>query len=115
MVSAAEIAQTGSYAYLIIDQKMVDASSVIAGYINSGYTVQGDTYEALAQALDMDAEAFAQTMNDWNAAVGAGEDAQFGRTSFAQPLDTAPFYAIKIAPRYPSYHGRPEDRTPRPR
>lgn len=98
VVSAAEIAQTGSYAYLIIDQKMVDASSVIVGYINSGYTVQGDTYEALAQALDMDAEAFAQTMNDWNAAVAAGEDAQFGRTSFAQPLDTAPFYAIKIAP-----------------
>ena len=49
-VSAAEIAQTGGYAWLVIDQKMVDASSVIAGYIKNGYTVQGDTYEALAEA-----------------------------------------------------------------
>ena len=98
VVSAAEIAQSGSYAYLIIDQKMVDASSVIAGYISKGYTTEGDSYEALAQALDMDEAAFAQTMIEWNAAVAAGKDEAFGRTSFAQPLDTAPYYAIKIAP-----------------
>ena len=37
VVSAAEIAQPGSYSWLIVDQKMVDASSVIAGYIKKGY------------------------------------------------------------------------------
>lgn len=96
VVSAAEIAQTGSYSWLIVDQKMVDASSVIAGYITKGFTTSGDTYEALAEAVGMPAEAFAATMNDWNAKVEAKADADFGRTSFAKPLDTAPFYAIKV-------------------
>lgn len=97
-VSAAELAQTGGSAYLIVDQKMVDASSVIAGYITKGYTTQGDTYADLAKALGMPEDALTATMEKWNAAVAAGVDEEFGRTSFANPLDTAPFYAIKIAP-----------------
>ena len=35
-------------------------------------------------------------MNDWNEKVAAKSDPDFGRTSFANPLDTAPFYAIKV-------------------
>lgn len=97
-VSAAELAQTGGSAYLIVDQKMVDASNVIAGYITKGYTTQGDTYADLAKALGMPEDALTATMEKWNAAVAAGTDEEFGRTSFANPLDTAPFYAIKIAP-----------------
>ncbi|MDE6107443.1 MAG: flavocytochrome c [Oscillospiraceae bacterium] len=97
-VSAAELAQTGGYAYLIVDQKMVDASATIQGYITKGFTVQGDTYEALAEAMGAPADAFKATMEKWNAAVAAQTDAEFGRTAFTDPLDTAPFYAIKIAP-----------------
>ena len=96
VVSAAEIAQTGSYSWLIIDQAMVDASSVIQGYIKNGYTFSGETYEELAEAIGVDPAAFAATMEKWNAAVAAGVDEEFGRTSFANPLDTAPFYAIKV-------------------
>ena len=97
-VSAAEIAQTGSCAWLVIDQKMVDASSVIAGYIKNGYTVQGETYEELAEAIGAPAADFAATMDAWNACVAAGKDEEFGRTSFAEALDTAPYYAIKVSP-----------------
>ena len=96
VVSAAEIAQTGSYSWLVIDQAMVDASSVIQGYITKGYTVTGSTYAELAQAMGVDADAFTATMEQWNACVAAGEDAEFGRTSLANPLDTAPYYAIKV-------------------
>ena len=98
VVSAAVIAQTGSAAWLIVDQKMVDASSVIAGYIKKGYTVQGDTYEALAAAMGVDGANLTATMEKWNACVAAGVDEEFGRTSFASPLDKGAFYAIKIAP-----------------
>jgi fumarate reductase flavoprotein subunit len=97
-VSAAEFAQPGGYAYLIVDQKMVDASSVIAGYITKGMTVEGATLEELAANLDMDADTLTATMETWNASVEAHEDAAFGRTSFANPLDTAPYYAIKVGP-----------------
>ena len=95
-VSAAEIAQPGSYSYLIVDQAMADASNVIQGYIKKGFTTQGETYEELAEALGMDEAAFAETMNTWNGYVEAKNDPEFGRTSFANPLNTAPYYAIKV-------------------
>ena len=96
VVSAAEIAQPGSFSWLIVDQKMTDASSVIQGYIKRGLMLQGDTYEALAGELGIPADAFAATMEKWNGYVAEKNDPDFGRTSFAAPLDTAPFYAVKV-------------------
>ena len=96
VVSAAEIAQTGSYSWLVVDQAMVDASSVIQGSIKKGYTVTGETYEELGKAMGVDEAAFAETMNTWNGYVEAKNDPDFGRTSFANKLDTAPYYAIKV-------------------
>ncbi len=97
VVSAAEIAQTGSYSWLVVDQAMVDASTVIQGYIKKGYTFTGNTYEELAEAIGVDAAAFAETMNTWNGYVEAKNDPDFGRTSFANQLNTAPYYAIKVS------------------
>ena len=96
VVSAAEIAQPGSYSWLIVDQAMADASSVIQGYIKKGYTKTGATYEELAKELDIDPVAFANTMETWNSYVEAKNDPDFGRTSFANPLNNGPYYAIKV-------------------
>lgn len=96
VVSAAEIAQPGSYSWLIVDQAMADASSVIQGYIKKGYTKTGATYEELAKELDIDPAAFAKTMETWNGYVEAKNDPDFGRTSFANPLNNGPYYAIKV-------------------
>ena len=96
VVSAAEIAQTGSYSWLVVDQAMADASSVIQGYIKKGYTVTGATYEELGKAMGVDAAAFAETMEKWNGYVEAKNDPDFGRTSFANPLNAAPYYAVKV-------------------
>ena len=101
-VSKAEIAQTGSQTnsqvYLVIDNKMVEKSAVIQGYIKSGYTVSGEDAKSLAKAMGVPEEAFEKTLSEWNESVAKKEDAAFGRTSFAAPLDTAPFYAIKVTP-----------------
>ena len=96
VVSAAEIAQPDSFSWLVVDQKMVDASSVIQGYINRGLMLSGETYEELAEALGIPADTFAATMETWNGYVAEKSDPDFNRTSFAQPLDTAPFYAVKV-------------------
>ena len=96
-VSAAEIAQPGSFSWLIVDQAMADASNVIQGYITKGYTKQGATYEELAKEIDVDPATFAATMEKWNSCVEAKSDPDFGRTSFANPLNTAPYYAIKVS------------------
>ena len=97
-VSAAEFEQTGGYAWLIVDSRMSDASNVIQGYINKGYAETGDTVEALAKAIGAPAETLVNTMTNWNACVEQKSDPEFGRVSFANPLDQAPFYAIKVQP-----------------
>ena len=75
---------------------MVEASSVIQGYIKKGMMLEGDTFEALADKLGVPADTFKATMEKWNGYVANKEDPDFGRTSFANPLDTAPFYAVKV-------------------
>ena len=97
-VSKAEIEQTNSQVYLVIDNKMVEKSAVIQGYIKSGYTVTGEDAKSLAKAMEVPEDAFEKTITEWNESVAKKEDTAFGRTSFAEPLDTAPFYAIKVTP-----------------
>ena len=97
-VSAAELAQEGGYAYTILDQKMMDASSTYNSYFTKGYAVQADTYEELAEKLGIDPATFTATMEAWNKAVADQKDDEFGRLSFASALDTAPYYAIKVSP-----------------
>ena len=97
-VSAAEFEQTGGYAWLIVDSRMSDASNVIQGYINKGYAEKGETWEELAAAIGAPAETLINTMTNWNACVEQKSDPEFGRVSFANPLDQAPFYAIKVQP-----------------
>ena len=98
VVSAAEIAQPGGYSYLIVDQAMADASGVIQGYIKHGFAMEGADYRALAETLGIDARVFEDSMKRWNEAVANKSDPEFGRTSFANPLNTAPYYAIKVTP-----------------
>ena len=98
-VSAAELEQTGGYAYIIFDQNLVDHNKSAAQYIEQGMAVTGDTYEALAEAMGVDVDAFVATMDTWNAAVAAGVDEEFGRNNgMDDDLSTAPYYAIQIAP-----------------
>lgn len=97
-VSAAEISQPGGFAYLIVDQAMADASNVIQGYISKKFTVSGKDYAELSAALSIDPVVFEATMREWNSSVLEKSDALFNRTSFASPLDTAPYYAIKVTP-----------------
>ena len=96
VVSAAEIAQTGSYSWLIVDDAMLQASATIQGYVKKGFVFTGATYEELATAIGVDPTTFAATMNTWNGYVADKNDPDFGRVSFANPLDTAPYYAIKV-------------------
>ena len=98
VVSAAELAQEGGYAWTVVDQKMMDASSTYNGYYTKGFAVKGETVAELAAAMGTDAAVLEETLNTWNAAVAAQKDEEFGRMSFANPLDTAPYYAVKVAP-----------------
>ena len=68
-VSKAEIEQTNSQVYLVFDNKMVEKSAVIQGYIKSGYTVTGEDAKSLAKAMGVPEDAFEKTLTDWNESV----------------------------------------------
>ena len=99
-VSQAEIEQTDSEVYLILDQAMIDGSALYAGYVDAGYATVADTYEELAEALEIPADAFAETMAGWKEIWDNKEDPDFGRTSFSKEYDLtkAPYYAILVTP-----------------
>ena len=98
-VSAAELAQEGSYAYIIFDQKLRDNLKAIEKYVKSGITVQADTIEGLAEQLNIDPATLAKTLADWNEIVKNQRDPDFGRTTgMNEDLTTPPYYAIRIAP-----------------
>ena len=101
-VSAAELEQTGGYAYIIFDQNLVDHNKSAKEYIEKGMAATGETYEELAKNMGLEGDAiaaFEATMDTWNKAVAAGKDEEFGRNNgMDDNLATAPFYAIQIAP-----------------
>ena len=99
VVSAGELAQPGSYAYIIFDQHLRDGLKAIEKYVSTGITVQGDTIEELAEQLDIDPATLADTLNKWNQYVADQNDPDFQRTTgMDADLSEAPYYAIKIAP-----------------
>ena len=98
-VSAAELEQTGGYAYIIFDQRLRDGLKAIEKYVSTGITVQADTIEGLAEQIDVDPKTLAETLDTWNKAVADQNDAEFSRdTGMENDLSVAPYYAIKIAP-----------------
>ena len=99
VVSAGELEQTGSYAYIIFDQRLREGLKAIEKYVSTGITVQADTIEGLAEQIGVDPATLADTLNTWNTYVANQKDEDFGRdTGMENDLSQAPYYAIKIAP-----------------
>ncbi len=98
-VSAAELEQEGSYAYVVFDQRLRDNLAAIEKYVSVGIVSEGETIEDLANAIGVDPTNLSETLAKWNEAVAAGKDEEFGReTGMEEDLSVAPYYAIKIAP-----------------
>ena len=102
VVSQAELKQPNGYCFIIFDQNLVDHLALSQRFIDGGYTIQGKTYEELAQNMGLSGQAvknFVNTMNTWNESVAKGIDEEWGRNNgMDDDLSTSPFYAIKIAP-----------------
>ena len=94
--------------YMLMDSKMTTADAKCAWSDNAkdgakareaaladGSMVQADTLEGLAEKLGMSGANLKATVDAWNAACAAGEDAAYGRKVQLTALDTAPYYAWK--------------------
>ena len=83
-------------------------------HVRSGYVTRAESPEALGQRLGIDAAAFSQTVERFNADAARGEDTELGKGSNVynyfngdprhrpnpclEPLRTPPFYAVRVVP-----------------
>lgn len=98
VVSAAILDQTDGKAYLIVNQELVDMNASMAGYIEKGYAVQGDTIEDLAAELEVDAATLQSTLDKYNEAQASGVDEEFNRSNMTISLSEGPYYALTVTP-----------------
>ena len=97
-VSDAQLAQTGASGFLVFDHSIRESLSAIEGYYNKGFLVEGETLEALAEALGMPADALVASVDQYNTYVETGVDEAFSRQDMPRALAVGPFYAVEVAP-----------------
>jgi fumarate reductase flavoprotein subunit len=101
VVSANVIAQTDSYAWLIVNQAMFDDSTVVQKYVDQEYLIAAEDVAALAELIGADEAVIQESLDAWNTAIETQNDAECGREgldTIAYNVSEGPYYAVKIAP-----------------
>lgn len=98
VVSQNILKQPGAHAYLIFNDNLVKQNKTIDTYFKQKLVAEGDTVEALATAIKVDPSQLAQTVKTYSGYVKANKDADFGRDSLKQALDSGKYYAIEVTP-----------------
>ena len=100
IVSAAVLKNPERSAYLIFDQSIRDSLKAIETYAKQNLLSEGATLLELSRMIAVDAVALEYTIDEYNKAVLAKKDTEFGRNpgSMERTISTPPFYAIEIEP-----------------
>lgn len=85
--------------WMIIDSSEANSEIIPAlEGVEDGTVVTGETIEALAEAMGVDAANLQTTTDEYNAGIESGND-PFGKPAEAsQPVGDGPYYALKIFP-----------------
>ncbi len=100
--------QTDSSMWVIVDKHSYPTGDTVNNFnesidslVESGRAFKADTLEELAELIGVDPVNFVKSVETFNQAVEGSVKDQFGRTLFADKIDTAPFYA---GARVPTVH-----------
>jgi fumarate reductase flavoprotein subunit len=96
--SNATLAQTGKSAFIVFDEVIRKSLKQIEGYFELELVKTGETPQALAKELGIPADVFAESIEKYNKAVEAKNDAEFKRADLPRTLKTAKYYAIEVKP-----------------
>lgn len=96
VLADALLEQTGDQCYMIYDSRTVgDETEKVKGMVESGDMVMGETVDALAANLGMDAAALNESIKAFNAVVKGEAQDEFGRVKFGNTIEEGPFYATE--------------------
>lgn len=98
VVSKGILALPEKTAYLVFDDSMRKSAALFEEYFKSGFVVEGNTLEDLASKIKVNPQNLKTTVDTYNKAVTAKNDAEFKRNSLPGKIETAKFYAIEITP-----------------
>lgn len=108
VMTKALMEQTDAYMWVIVDQHSYPTGDTINNFnesidslVEAGRAYKADTLEDLAKQIGVDPDNFVKSVEIFNQAVEGSIADPFGRTLFADKLDTAPFYA---GARVPTVH-----------
>ncbi|MER1966469.1 flavocytochrome c [Castellaniella sp. GW247-6E4] len=99
------IRQTYGATFQVLDQPILDSGDYqvrildLQRRLEEGLMIQADTLEALAERIEVPADALVDTVKTYNRYVDAGHDPDFGREHLVHQhgklvrIETAPFYA----------------------
>jgi len=96
--SAAILKQTGKTAFLIFDETVRKGLRQIEGYFHLDLVREGATPAELAAKINCPPDALAASLEAYNSAVAAKNDAEFKRPDLPVPIQKPGFYAIEVMP-----------------
>ncbi len=106
-VLASAAIENGGNFFMIADINIAEDSRWLSNWeeqVERGNTIMADTLEELADKMGYDETQkanFLASIEAYNSYVDAGEDPEYGKSSFALKIEEAPFFA---SPRKPAIH-----------
>lgn len=87
--------------WFVLDSAEANAQLIesLEAALDGGEVVKADTVEALAEGMGVPADKLKATLDEYNANAEAGEDPLGKAAELLVPLNTAPYYAIKMYPK----------------
>lgn len=108
VMTKALMEQKDAYMWVIVDQHSYPSgdtknnfNETIDDLVAAGRAFKGETLEELAAQIGVDPENLVSAVDTFNKAVDGTVTDEFGRTLFADKIDTAPYYA---GARVPTVH-----------
>lgn len=99
IVSEAILSQDQGFAYLIINQEIVDGNGNIQGYYDIGVLQKFDTIADMAKFMKVDESVLQETLDKWNDAVAQKNDPEFdSKFQWLRDLSKGPWYSVAISP-----------------
>lgn len=92
VLTDAVLKQPGKKVWVITDEQSKKQMSIEEG-MKKGIVFKADTIEDLAKQINLDPAKLRAVIDRYNSFVDAKKDLDFGKTTFTQKIEKAPFYA----------------------